>query len=248
MRRPAALAVLAGLAVILFGALAWWRPFLTDDRVYLASIPQPAALYSAPPIDLRPGDNVCIGPVVMDTYSELASFRVGTFGRPGTPLELTITGNGYRHAARSPGGYADASLVQVPVPAPRQDTLVRICFENPGRRSVTIYGADDRTRKPTTVTRNGTEITAAPHIAFYEAKPVSIADRLPTTFARMDRFRPGFMGPWLFWPLAVLCVVGLPLGALWVLWRGVADEEEDEPAPAPVRDPDDERESTPAPV
>jgi hypothetical protein len=235
MRRPALLAVLAGLAVVVAGGLAWWHPFLTTARYYPASIPQPLPLYNTPYLDLSRGQQVCFEPAVMDTHSEVAVYRVNTFKRPGSPVGLTITGPGYRFATQTPGGYGDGEVQQVPVRAPARDIQVRICLRNAGKRKIALFGSDDQTKAPFTVTRGREPIGIAVQFAFYERRPVSIATRLPTIFDRMQTFRPGFLGPWLFWPLALLCVVGVPLGALWALWRAVVDDEDVSRGGLPLR-------------
>jgi hypothetical protein len=140
------------------------------------------------------------------------------------------------------GGYADNALLDVPVREPGRDLVVRACLANEGTRRVFAYASNDQTRAPLTSTIHGVEVAPVMDLAFFESKRVSIAERLPTIFARMQRFRPGFMGPWLFWPLAVLCVVGLPLAALWTVGRGFADEDDErrdeaaEPADVPAVD------------
>ncbi|HEX7297894.1 MAG TPA: hypothetical protein VF257_02735 [Solirubrobacteraceae bacterium] len=225
MRRLALVAVLAGLVVVIIGALSWWRPFLTTERGYPASIPQPSPLYTIPLVDLIRGAQVCFGPAVMDTQSELAVFRVSTAKRPGSPINLTIQGSGYRFAGRTRGGYADNEVLHVPVQPPKHDLAVRICMRNAGNRKMSLFGANDQTKAPFKVTVDGKDSGTAVQFAFYERKPVSIAARLPTIVHRMQVFRPAFLGPWLFWPLAFMCVVGLPLGALWALWRAIVDDE-----------------------
>jgi hypothetical protein len=235
MRRTALLAVLAGVAVIVVAAIAWWKPFMTDARGYPASIPQPSPLYTIPFVDLKAGSQVCFDPAVIDTHSELAVFRVNTFKRAGGPIALTIDGPGYHEAARAPGGYPDNEILHVPVQPPPHDLAVRICLKNEGARKIALFGADDQTKAPFKVSVDGVDSGVAVQFAFYERKPVSILDRLPTSFSRMQVFRPGFMGPWLFWPLAVICVLGLPAGALWALYRSIADEEDGAAPGLPLR-------------
>jgi hypothetical protein len=233
MRRQAVIAVVAGVAVVLLGALAWWRPFLTEDRGFPAAIPQPAPLFSLPMIPVPAGQQTCFAPAVIDTHSRRAAFNVDTGGRPGEPLRLTINAPGYRFATPVKGGYPDHSTLIVPVPAPHRDLALRICIENAGRRTVSLWGADDRTRTPMITTRAGEPLNANPLFTFYEAEPGSLLGHLGVAFRRMAAFRPGVLGPWLFWPLALICVLGLVGGSLWALWRSIADE----PYVAPLAEP-----------
>jgi hypothetical protein len=234
MRRSAQLAVVAGVVVVLVGALAWWRPFLTEDRSFPASIPQPPPLFNLPLIALKPGESTCMQPVVVDTHSERAGFVVETNGRPGQPLRVTLTGPGYRSEGTAPGGYPDHGTALAPVRPPARDVAVRACVENAGRRTISLWGSNDRTRTPLTATGAATKVNANPVLTFFEAKPSSLAGHLPIAFRRMAEFRPGFVGPWLIWPLAAICVVGLVAGSLWALWRSIRDDaDEDEIAPPP---------------
>ena len=235
MRRAGLIAALAGLAAVVAGAVVWWSPWLTRERDYPASIPQPSPLYSTPVIQLRHGQQTCFGPAVMDTRSEQARFRVGTFFRSGQPLTMSISGPGYRVVRHVPGTYADNDLLSVTVPAPRADFAARVCLRNDGRRRVAIYAADDRTKAPYETRVDGRIVTANPQFAFFERRPASIEDRLPTIVRRMEVFRPGFMGPWLFWPLFVLMAAGVPLLALGALARAfAASTEAATPAPSAV--------------
>lgn len=217
MPRHGSLAAGVGLAVLVLAALVWWRPFMTDARDFPAAIPQTVPLYSTPLVDLGPGQQACFEPAVMDRRSAQGRLRATTSGRPGVPLELTISGPGYRYARRIEGGYADNAILFAPVRAPAHDLSVRICLRNAGTARVALFGADDITRAPLTVTRDGRPIRPAVQFAFFEGRPVSLGRRMPTVMARMDTFRPGFLGPWLFWPLALACLLGLPAGALWLL-------------------------------
>jgi hypothetical protein len=247
MRRSALLAVVAGLIVVIIGALAWWRPFITTARGYPASIPQPSPLYVIPFVDLTHGQRVCFGPAVMDTHSELAVLRVNTYKRAGSPIDLTITGPGYRFAGSAPGGYPNNEVLHIPVTPPSHDLAVTICLRNAGRHKMGLFGDSDQTIAPFAVTVDGKPNSTAVQFAFYERRPVSIGHRLPLIFSRMQVFRPAFLGPWLFWPLALLCVIGVPLGALWALWRSIVDEEEDSAARLPLRVDagDDDRQARP---
>jgi hypothetical protein len=226
MRRTAMLAAIAGLVVVVVGALAWWRPFVTTDRAYPASIPQPSPLFSIGFDGLTSDQRVCMRPVVVDRRSEVAVFRANTFGKPGSAVDLTIAAPDYRFAARIPGGYADNAALSVPVRPPAHDVAATVCFRNAGTRRIALFGANDRTQAPLTVTRDGKGDSAPVQLAFYERDPASILDRLSLSLSRLQVFRPGFLGPWLFWPLLLVCVAGVVLGPLWALWRVVADEED----------------------
>jgi hypothetical protein len=245
MRRPALLAVLAGAAIVVVGALAWWRPFLLDERTFVASIPQPSPLFSLPLIPLKAGEQTCFQPAIIDTHSERAAFLFKSVAPAGEPLRVSMSGPDYRFATGVTGGSPAGSAVSLAVPAPPRDLPLRVCIRNAGRREVSLWAANDRTRTPMTVTGAGAKLNANVQFAFYESKPTSLLGHLPIAFQRLGEFRPGLLGSWLFWPLAVICVLGLPLGALWALWRTIRDDAEAEPLADP---PADVAEPTPEPT
>ena len=78
--RRAALA--GGLVVLLLGAAVLVMPFLTRERDFLASTPQPPHLTAAAFVELRSGQEACLDKAVLDEHSERALFTVGTYGRP----------------------------------------------------------------------------------------------------------------------------------------------------------------------
>jgi hypothetical protein len=211
MPRAATLSAVAVVAVVLAGALIWWQPAFSRDRDYPASIPQPTPLFSTPVIELTAGQRACFGDAVMDTHSEEARFRIGTRRRAGEPLLLAIDGPGYRVRRRVAGGFPDNALLEVAVPAPPEAIAVRVCLRNLGRRRAAIYAASDRTEAPYVTRVDGAAVDSDPQFAFFEQRPVSIAERLPTIVQRLGAFRPGFLGGWLFWPLLALTVAGVPL-------------------------------------
>lgn len=219
--------LLAGLAVLVVATVVRWEPFLSRPRDYPASIPQPSPLFSVALVDLRGGQEACFPDAVMDPRSEQARFRIGTLGRPGVPLRLSITAPGYRVARAIPGTYADNELLRVAVRPPARATAVEVCLANAGRRRVSVYASNDRTEAPYETLVDGRPAPADPQWAFFERRPVSIADRLPVVADRLGAFRPWWVAPWLLWPLGVLVVVGVPLAALVAVARG---ERDDEPA------------------
>jgi hypothetical protein len=235
MRSRATLALLAGLVVLAAGAVHWWVPWLTRDRDFSASVPQPPPLFNLPYIGLDARERACFPDAVMDTHSETARFRVHLGRRPAQPLTLTLGGPGYRLVRRIPATYTDDATIRVPVRAPARDVAVRVCLSNDGRRRIALFGSDDQTKAPYSTHVGGRPVKANPQFAFYERRPVAIADRTGVVMARVRTFRPGIVGPGLVWPLVALVVIGVPAGVLFALYAGWS-----EPA---LRGPDDDRAS-----
>ena len=226
MPNPRMAIVVAGVLVLLVAAIVRFEPFLNRERDYAASIPQPSPLFSVALVNLGGGQEACFPDAVMDTRSEQARFRVGTFGQAGAPLRLSIIAPGYRITRAIPGTYADSEPLAIDVAPPPRATAVELCLANAGRRRVAIYASDDRTTAPYVTRVDGRPSPADPQWAFYERRPVSIAERLPVTADRLEAFRPWWVEPWLLWPLGVVVVLGVPLGALVAVARGGSDEQD----------------------
>jgi hypothetical protein len=220
MRSRAALALLAGLVVLGAGAAHWWVPWLTRDRDFAASVPQPPPLFNLPFIGLDARERACFPDAVMDSHSETARFRVHLGRRPAQPLTLTLGGPGYRTVRRIPATYANDATIGVPVRPPARDVAVRVCLSNDGRRRIALFGSDDQTKAPYSTRVGGRLVKANPQFAFYERRRVSIADRTGVVMARVRIFRPSIVGPWLVWPLVMLVAIGAPAGVLWALYAG----------------------------
>lgn len=217
MRRVALIAFAAGVGVflVLVGV-----PYLTDKRDFPASITSPPPVVTVTLDVLRPGSTICMGELAADTHSQVARVKVGTFGKPGVPLALTVTGPGYRSTARVPGAYQDNSVVAFPVRPPARDSLVDACVRNEGARKIALYAAADRARSRAAVTQGSKPVGATPAFGFWEAHRRSIAERMPLIAARMAVFRGVLGHAWIMWFLLVLAIVAIPAGIGLALWTG----------------------------
>jgi hypothetical protein len=215
MRRAAVLTYVVALAVFALFAV----PFLTHKRDQPAAVPNPPPLTRIALDQVGPRASICISGIAMEQRSQVARFQVGTFGKPGPPLALVVTGSRYRATAHERGGYADNTIHAVPIRPPSRAQLVRACIRNLGDKMIELYAADDNARSRARVTVGGEGVTATPTLAFYESSRRSIADRLPLTVERMSTFRGPLGHEWLIWLLLAAFVIGLPLGVGAVLWR-----------------------------
>jgi hypothetical protein len=228
MRRWAVLGALAGALVLVIAGIAIGRPYLTKQRDFPASIPQPPSVVAIGLLRMKPGQVACLDEAVMDTHSERALFQVETYNKPTGPLRLELTGERYHAVVDIPASsYKDEAIMNVPVPAPRRDTLVKACVTNTGRRAAALFTTTAAEPGPVVATLDGKPAAPNPWLAFYERKPTSIAHRLTTIVSRMAIFRPPFIGGWLLWPLAALFVLGVPAASLVAYARGLADDEAD---------------------
>lgn len=220
MRR---LALVIGLVLLGAGAAVWALPYLTRERDYAAVTPQPDPLVRQSTIALPGGARACMDGAVLDARSEQARIRVGTFGRPGAPLELTLRGAGYDASARVPAGYPDSALLRIGVRPPVGAVEASICVRNLGSRRIALYASDDRTSSRSRVHVDGRPVPKHFVVVFYERRPASILERLPTALDRASAFRP-LVSPWVLWPLLVLFAVGTPLGILWALFDALPSD------------------------
>jgi hypothetical protein len=217
MRRLAGIAV--GLALLVAAAAVWGVPYLTRERQYYATTPQPDPLFTVATIPLRAGRQACLDRAVVDHYSEQARLRVGTYGRPAVPLELSLSGAGYRAAARVPATYADSQPITVAVRPPARPVEVTICVRNAGTRRIALYAADDRTESRSQTRVDGRKVAPDFDIVFTERRPVSILARLPVSLRRASAFRFFGVSPVTLWPLLVLFAIGVPLAVLLTFAR-----------------------------
>jgi hypothetical protein len=228
MRR---LAIGIGLTLLVAAAAIWGVPYLTHDREYFATTPQPNPLFTVATIPLRAGQRACMDRAVVDRYSEQAHLLVGTFRRSAVPLELTLTGAGYRAAARVPATYADSLPFEVGVRPPDRPLEVTICLRNAGTRRIALYASDDRTNSRSQVRVDGRKVSPDFVVFFTERRPVSIAHRLPASLRRASAFRFFGVSPATLWPLLILFAVGVPLAVLMTFGWSLASDVTPEPPP-----------------
>jgi hypothetical protein len=225
MRSRATPSVVAFAAVQLLAAVFVWRPYATRDREYPTTIAQAPARFSTVLVALDPGQRACLDAIALDKRSAVARFQVGTYGKRTVPLEFQVAGSGYRaDVAITPAAYTDNGIVQIPVPAPKHDVETSACIVNRGRHRVALYAANAGEVSASQATLDGKPIGTNYWLGFYERRQTSIAHRAPTIAARIPIFRPGFVGPWLIWPLAALFVLGVPAAVIAAHARALRDD------------------------
>jgi hypothetical protein len=146
------------------------------------------------------------------------------------PLELTVTGPGYRTQGRIPARYADGQTLAVDLRPPPRSLIATACVRNLGHSEVRFAGVGDRSRSRSNVTIEGAPFGVGFVLTFYERRPASILSRLPTSLERMGVLRPGVIAPATLWVLLALFVVGVPAFAVWAFARALrADAEAERP-------------------
>jgi hypothetical protein len=214
----AVVALVAGLA-------NWGLPWLLRDRGLPAAVPSPRALFAVDQVPIAPGRSACSRDVAVDPRAGVATLHVMTGRTPAPPLTLSLRGAGYSSSARIAGNYATDDDVSFAVAPPARATLVTACVHNDGRHRVALAASSDRTRSRSLTTVDGRPTGKSAWLSFEEARDHSMLARANDTVRRIGVFRPGIVGPWLLWPLAVLFLAGIPAGAAWAWDRALRDDE-----------------------
>ena len=199
-----------------------------------------------PVAPIAAGEEVCQrGIGVADTLRRVR-FNIGTFGMTGPPLTVTVRsvgGGALGSATVAPGWVDDGTPQEVAVGSIEPDRIVSVCIRNGGPVRAYVYGnlytgnirkaviGVTPTVTPSDAAVDGVPIPGDLSMAFVSEKPRSILSRIPAAFRHASTFRPGFVGPWLYWLLLVLALVAAPIGLLAALrW---ASTPAGEPAGAP---------------
>jgi hypothetical protein len=226
-------AAIAGFAVILIAGLC----VLTAAAIKTES-PVTASVGVLPVYPVAPlpaGQEACQAPIALADPLERVRFHIGTFGKPGPQLEITVRSAGgalVLGQARIPGGWVDdGSPKDAAVGRVAAEQSVSACVRNAGRNTAYVYG-DISTGvfgtgplgvRPTITTSAATiddvDIPGDIAVEFTTAQSHSLLGRLPDAFAHAAVFRPEGVGPWTYWLLAALVVVGAPLALLLALVR-----------------------------
>jgi hypothetical protein len=209
MRKPVALTLYA-IALALFAALVL-VPFLTEKRDIPAEEPSPPPLTSTDRVIVPGGGRLCMTDLAISKESRRLSFKVGTYSRPGPALAVKVKASGYSSAAEVPAGFADNSVLDVPIAAPPSGRLATVCIRNRGARKIAFYAASDQAHSRVKPFVDDKFQTATPTLSFAEAHKVSIAQRAGVIAGRIAVFRGFLDQAWIVWLLAVAMLVGVPL-------------------------------------
>jgi hypothetical protein len=204
------------LAIVLAGALHWWRPYLELKRQVATASPGLGPLFTRADVTLPPHRRLCIAPVVLDPRSAIAQITVTAPKRP-QPLRISAAAPGYRASvvtASYPGG--TLAPVQVALAPPRSTVTGRVCVTNRGRRPVALLGTTEP--RSLTVAQPSLDGRVLPGqsvaLELLEREPKSILGELGEAFARASALAGGYGPAWLLWPLAIVLVIGAPLALI----------------------------------
>jgi hypothetical protein len=174
-----------------------------------------------PAAGLRPGAQVCQTNVIVPTSFTRVRIKAGSPGGPGQPLEVQVRDESNARIAggRIPGGYPYTTEQSARVGEVAAGRRVAVCVVNAGTRRVQIFGNTDVASLPTSAYVGGKLLKTDVTLVYLRDHDRSMLSWLPDVFDRAAVFRPGWVGPWVYWLLTALAVVGVPA----LLARALAD-------------------------
>ena len=221
-------AVRAALVAFLVGLLGLLVAAVTDKRHLAFSL---AVRASQPGILIQPRQTVCQRNIDVEEPFDEVSLLLASYFQPGPRLELRVTDTRTgRLLTRGalPDGYPDSKVsvakLRGTVAAGGRATL---CIRNAGTRKVAMFSAPYSDNDPSTGAIDGRYIAYDLLVEVVRSKPRSTLDLIPDVFQRASLFHPAFVGPWTFWVLAALLLVGVPLLLTRALFSAEAAEGSD---------------------
>jgi hypothetical protein len=209
------LALLIGIAL-----LAWSGSKDEQTRAFSLELP-----FDHPRATLPAGRQACEGPI----ESQMAFGAVRAFALPaGSPAALGIivsdanTGRVIAHGQTpaAVGFSAVTATLNAPVPPSRRVTVCLI-GRGPGRM---VLGGSSAAGNPVRLRVEGRSVPGGVSLVMLEARRQSFISLLPTIINRATLFRPGWVGAWTFWTLA-LALVGAALALGVAVAHAAVDEE-----------------------
>lgn len=108
------------------------------------------------------------------------------------------------------GGYPDNRALRIPTGTVRAQGRIDVCVTNRGPGRVGIEGGEAESATGSRMYVDGWLNQASALALRFLGEPRSVASQLPVVFERAALFRPGWVGPWTFWALALLVGLGVP--------------------------------------
>lgn len=213
MRRPMVAVLLAvcatGIVAVLAGGFVRQTP-----RGFTIGVPA-----ATPAVSLKARQAVCQKPIAVPAGGafDRIGLVLGTFERPsGPPLDVTVRSGAGRLVARGAvaGGYPD--ITKVPRHLVALDRRVdggsrlEVCMANRGAGTAALYGSGEGASRTSSAFEGGKGLGVDIALTFERAprSELGLAGRI---FARASLFRFAGQGAWVYWIVAVLCALLVPL-------------------------------------
>jgi hypothetical protein len=216
MRRAGVIALLATAGLGLIGLAGVAAGDKRDLAFTIGVVP------TIPAAKLAPGATVCQSGITTPGPFTRVGLRLGSAAGPGQPLDLTVREvytNRVLGRGSLPGGYgnpADESAEVGRVPGGKR---IAVCARNAGSGRALLYGNSAIAALPSQAVKDGDTLPTDLTVVLLRDGSGSMLSQLPDVFDRASVFRPGWVGPWVFWLLTPLVLIGVPL----LLARALAD-------------------------
>jgi hypothetical protein len=172
---------------------------------------------AGPVATLERGDQTCQRPIDVPAHAafDRIMFSVGTFGREGSPLAVTVQDarGSVLSSGALRGGYADIGQQQShTVRLTRQvgEGRVAVCIRNEGPRRVAVYGNVDAAARTSSAYTNGRRLDFDLALVFERDRRTKLS-LVPDILERASLFRFPWMNAWAYVILLVALVVGGPV-------------------------------------
>jgi hypothetical protein len=215
-------------ALILAGALIWYRPYLTARSNAISEVPAPSALFAVSEFSVPAGGRACMDSVTVNPNSRVAAFMLRP-ARPtpagGPPVDLVLSAPGYRATLHVPGGYPGGS-VALSIASPPRAEIGTACFVNRGRSTVLLDGTTEaRTVSRSRVLVDGYTAVGDIALTFYDSRSRSLLDGLGEVFGHASNLTDRLVPVWLIWLLSALVALGVPCGMTVALYHALRTDE-----------------------
>jgi hypothetical protein len=207
------------LAVALVGLLGLFAEAAGDKRDLAFTL---GVVPNIPAASLRPGATVCQGPI--DVPDDFSRIRFRTGGELDQRLVVSVLA--YPSGRVLATGRATSTDPSAAVGKVGAEQKVAVCVRNAGSRQISLFGNAGQASSLSAAVLNRRVLDNDVAFTFVDERRSMLA-QLPRAFERAGVFRPGFVGPWLYWVLAGAVLLGIPL----LLARALADADDATRAP-----------------
>ena len=199
------------IATVVSGLLVLALVAERDDRELAFTI---GVVPSAPAAELKSGETVCQSPISVPQSFDRVSLQAGAPGSLGQPLRVSVlSADGNRRLGRGavPGGYFGPAEQATTVGEIAAGQKISVCVRNAGARKVALYGNTGSAALPSAAVQKRRALDTDIALVFLNRERHSMLSLVPEVFERASLFRPGWVGPWLFWALSAAALLGVPL-------------------------------------
>jgi hypothetical protein len=158
---------------------------------------------------LRPQATVCQTREVVPGDAAAVGLVLGTYGKRGQPVDITLTGGGATRSGHIEGGYGDGLRLVAPLSGPRAEVgAAKLCVRNAGDAMIALGGVSAPQR---IVGRHETaDVEARIAVTWWRPGQESYWSIAGPMAERAGRAKAGWVGTWTIWGvLGVVLATGI---------------------------------------